>query len=514
MSPSHEPIKPVSFEAATPAADTTGAEPTTAGAAPRPPWMLPALGGLALLALIVVFWLPSAVSPPELSATTEQPVSEGGTTGNSNTAVKPGNASDQEEASPWNDAQLAKLRKAAQDVLSSLLEIQFDLQERGVEQWAGAAFEQATALAQTGDQQYKSREFEQARASYEQALAAMEALQFALPEAVNTQLAAASQALEDGEVEELAAALDLARVIEPENPALPGLEQRARTLPQLLALLEQASQAEANDDLAQAEALLQQASKLDPQHQRSATELARVSADHLEYRFNKAMSEGYAALDAGRFDSASKAFNQAGALQPGSSEVTTALQEAATAKTVSQLAQIKTSGARQEAAEDWQSAVKSYEKALAMDSNVLYAREGLSRARLRAQLDTSLSKVIQQPERLSNVAVAKDSEALLQQARNIRPQSKVLNQQISALEQLLVKANQPIQVVLRSDSETEVIVYKVARLGRFEQKQLTLRPGTYTAVGTRNGYRDVRRTFVINHQSSPPTVTVACTEQI
>jgi ferredoxin-NADP reductase len=62
--------------------------------------------------------------------------------------------------------------------------------------------------------------------------------------------------------------------------------------------------------------------------------------------------------------------------------------------------------------------------------------------------------------------------------------------------------------------ETEVTVRKVAMLGRFKQRQLELRPGTYIAVGTREGYRDVRRTFSINHDSEPPTVIIACTEQI
>ena len=69
-------------------------------------------------------------------------------------------------------------------------------------------------------------------------------------------------------------------------------------------------------------------------------------------------------------------------------------------------------------------------------------------------------------------------------------------------------------MTLRSDNETEVIVYKVARLGRFEQRQLTLRPGTYTAVGTRLGYRDVRREIVVLHDAIPAPITIACVEKI
>jgi len=44
-----------------------------------------------------------------------------------------------------------------------------------------------------------------------------------------------------------------------------------------------------------------------------------------------------------------------------------------------------------------------------------------------------------------------------------------------------------------SDNLTEVSVYRVGRLGRFTAQELLLRPGRYTVVGTREGYKDVRQ---------------------
>ena len=112
------------------------------------------------------------------------------------------------------------------------------------------------------------------------------------------------------------------------------------------------------------------------------------------------------------------------------------------------------------------------------------------------------------------MAVAEATEQLLAQAAKITPRGPVLAQQIEQLQTLLQQANTPVTVTLRSDEETEVIVYKVARLGRFAQRELTLRPGTYTAVGTRNGYRDVRQSFTITHDGAPAPVTIACVEPI
>ena len=226
------------------------------------------------------------------------------------------------------------------------------------------------------------------------------------------------------------------------------------------------------------------------------------------------MTEGYTALDANQFDSARKAFKRAAQLQPGSTEAASALQEVETAATAYRLAALQASGGRDEQAERWQQAVSAYESAQKIDPNVLFAREGLARSRDRARLDKQFRAAIDEPQRLSDAAVAKATEQMLLVARKITPRGPVLSGQIEQLERLLKQANTPITVALRSDLETEVTVYKVARLGKFDRHELRLRPGTYTAVGSRMGYRDVRQDFTVTHDGAPPIVTIACTEAI
>src|SRR5690606_6435828 len=118
--------------------------------------------------------------------------------------------------------------------------------------------------------------------------------------------------------------------------------------------------------------------------------------------------------------------------------------------------------------------------------------EGLKRSRMRAQVDQQLRTVIDEPQRLADTAVAAAAAQLLEQAKQISPRGPVLASQINKLDTALRQANTSVTVTLRSDEKTEVIVYKVARLGNFTERELTLRPGSYTALGTRAGYRDVR----------------------
>ena len=511
MSSQNDPLQPTPFDAATPAPEAAPATPPAA-AHGTPRWVLPALAGLLLLAVAVIFWLPEQVGSPQPKPAAEEPVP--GATDSAPADTLPRTAPPTEDASPWSEAQLAKLRKEAQDVLQELLDIQFALEERGVQTWAPAPYATAGEIATAGDELYKTREYEAARERYQAALTAFQEIEASIPDRVDTELQAARNAIEAVDPDAANSALERAALIEPENPALDGLSQRAALLPRLIPLLEQAAAAEAIGDLAKAEALLTEAAGLDPAHQRVAAERERVAAAHLEQRFNDAMSDGYVALDKNQFNAARSAFRKAAGLQPGSGEAASALQEVTAAETAFRLSSLKQQGARQEQQEQWQQAVKTYEKAREIDASVLFASEGLARSTPRARLDKQFRAALEKPERLSDVAVAEATEKLVQQARQITPAGPELESQISQLQVLLQQANTPVRVLLRSDMETEVIVYKVARLGRFEERELTLRPGKYTAVGTRNGYRDVRQQIVVVHDAVPAPITIACVEPI
>lgn len=535
MSSHNDPVKPIPFDVVEPVpipSASVGAGGGTASTpAPHgtPVWVLPALGLLVILAALVIFFLPGALeqrqgTPANTSAAAPDPVATPpGASATESTAASPATADKaapgasnpvNEDGSPWSDAQLAHQRKEAQELAAELLELQLALKERGVEQWAADAFSAVTPLATAGDALYKSRQYAEATAQYKQGVDALKALQESIPQVLGQLLEQARQALAKGDASAALAALATAAVIEPDNSDIASLKQRAEVLPKLLPLLDEAQAAEAADDLAQAQSLLEQALKLDPLHEGAQAALQRVTASARNRGFNQSMSEGYAALNAGRFDSARKAFTAAAKLQPGSKEAASALQEVVTAETAQRLASLEQQGKRDEQQEQWDKAVAAYEQAQKLDKSVLFASEGLGRSRMRAQLDQQLRTALADPQRLSDTAVAAATEQLLAQARQVTPRGPVLEQQISKLDTALRQANTNVNVTLRSDEKTEVIVYKVARLGSFAERELTLRPGSYTALGTRTGYRDVRQTFTITADAAPAPVTIVCTEPI
>lgn len=513
----NRPVQPTPFEAP----QAPASRGATADAAQRDhnrsPWLALALAVMLLLAVAVFTWLPGKVRAPGAPAT-PAPATEPAAPAAANPppAAAPGPGADAPEtaAAPWEESLRAKMRQQAQAVLEPLLNRQFELEGMDVTQWAPREFEAALALASSGDDLYRQREFDAATTQYRDALAALDALVASVPERLRDRLAAAEAALEDLDQASALAALDIADLLAPGDSDAAALRQRAALQPALAEAFSAAAGAETAGDLAAAREHFAAAMAIDPGHQRAASEWQRVSAAYQARQYQDAMSRGYVALAANRLAEARAAFRAATTLRPDALEARDALAQAGTADTGARLAELQRTGQRLEQSEQWQRAVAAYQEALQLDSAVLFAREGLARSQPRADLDQQLRDILAAPGRLSNPAVARETAQLLERAKGIAPRGPELAAQIAAAQQALELANTPVPVTLRSDALTEVTVYKVARLGRFQQRELQLRPGTYTAVGNRVGYRDVREQFTIEPGETALTVTIACTEAI
>jgi hypothetical protein len=162
----------------------------------------------------------------------------------------------------------------------------------------------------------------------------------------------------------------------------------------------------------------------------------------------------------------------------------------------------------------WAQAVERYEAALAEDPTVAFAIAGRERSRARADLDTKLENLIANPNLLLTDGVLDDARGLVEQARPLAEAGTRIAAQVERLDTLIRVASTPIAVQLTSDGQTEVTVYRVGPLGAFATTEIEVRPGTYTAVGSRQGYRDVRATFTVVPGRETPAVRIVCSEQI
>lgn len=494
--PEFEQIHPAKIEISARAQESAAEQSTGAQRTGRRPWMLASLS-LALVLALLVFWvLPEKVSRPEVTvpaAPVKAPVTE---------------------VAPWQEAQLAKERKAAQEELEQLLDLQFALEEAKVLLWAEAEFTQALAWAKEGDEQYRQQSFDRATELYAQARALMQELQAQQPMRLAQILDAGFAAIKQGDAPAAQAAFERAQQIDPFNDkAVQGLA-RAATLEQVRNLVARAEQALSEGALRPALAALQQALALDAEAEMAQKLLPEVEGRLQDAQFTDAMSQGFKALEKADYPAARSAFKKALLYRPGAKEPLAGLEEVE-----QRIAQTAIYQHRQQAEnlitqERWADALAEYEAVLKLDPSVIFAQQGRKQTADRAKLDRLLQEQIDKAERLTEEAVYQEAGALLRVAGTVVPPGARLSAQIEQLQKLMQAVKAPVVVEVVSDNQTQITLFKTGLLGNFERQQLSLLPGRYVFVGRRDGFRDVRRELVVAANAQPISINIECTEPI
>lgn len=494
-----EPHKPNSF---TSLAKSNGASPLAKRSV-----QIGLFIGLATLLILVIFILPNWVGQDQPTTSADTKLTATGNSSSSSTATK---------ESPWQDAQQAKIRRQAQDLLSKMLPLQDKLEEQQVLKWAKADYQAAIELAQQADINYKTQQYDVALEQYQAALTALENIQSRVADIYKQQLELGEQALTAEQAPAATAALTIASQLHTDTDRQQKAEsllQRAAVLDEVLDIIHKGDRFNKQQQWQNALGLYRQAIKLDPDSKRAQLALQQVKQSQTDDNFGAAMSQAYAALQEGQYPRATKYFKQALAVKPNASDAKAGLQQANEKIRQIAIGNKVGSGHNHSRQEQWQQAVNNYQGALSLDASSVQAKVGLIKARARLQLDQKLQQILQQKEKLQDSYQRQQTQTLLQQAAKVKPSGERLSGQISQLRVALIKASSPVPVTLTSDGLTQIHIYKVKRLQALQSTQLELTPGRYTAVGSRSGFRDARIEFSVAH-GVDNSVEVICRERI
>jgi tetratricopeptide (TPR) repeat protein len=347
-----------------------------------------------------------------------------------------------------------------------------------------------------------------------EALNRLDAVEARRPQALATQLATGEKALAAGQPEVAKQAFEYARRIDPSSTRARDGLARMRNLGGVLPLLADGRNAESEKDYARAVQDYSQALSLDPNNADAKAGLARANAAFGDDHYAKAVGTGFAALGAGRLEDARAAFENARSIRPNGAEAATGMSRVGAALRARGFATARQRGAALEAEERWEEAFTEYDAALRMDSSLTFAQIGRERAQRRAELNTRLQGLIDRPERLAAPAVRDEAEVLIDRALSQDPSGPVLRSQVARLQILLPDFDKPVQIALVSDNATQVAIQRVGSFGTFSRREIALKPGKYTVVGTRDGFRDVRRDISVAPGQEAQSINVSCNEPI
>ncbi|MFH2218864.1 MAG: tetratricopeptide repeat protein [Pseudomonadota bacterium] len=279
-------------------------------------------------------------------------------------------------------------------------------------------------------------------------------------------------------------------------------------------LMESGKQHEADKRFAFALADYRAAVKSDPESMEAQKALNRVKERIAGEQFQKLMADGLTAYHDGNYQSARSALLTAKSFRPDSREAREALAQVDQAIQLEKIEILKQKAMRAEQAEDWEQALESYLAVLEIDPDIRFAVNGRERSLERIRVARRVAFFLTTPDALESDPQLQNALLLIDEAEKLQPKGPRLKARTDELKTLVTAARTPAKVTIESDNLTDVVVYKVGRLGRFSSYELSLRPGTYTLAGSRNGYRDVRETIVVKPGQESMRVTVMCTDKV
>lgn len=479
--------------------------PAGAGAAPRRGGLRRGLvyvaaAALAMAAVAAFVWLPSWIEQSR-SRAAAAPAAQPATPA----------APQRPVLSPEEEA---RLRTVAERLLADLLSQESRLNAQGVASWGGDDWQRYETLLRTGADAVLAGDPQRAVDDYTVANQIGVALLDRGQQTVEGALAAGSAAFAAGNPTLAIQQYDLVLGIDPDNATALAGRERASRLPQVLEIVQRGDEARARGELQAALAAYREALALDPGWEPARRSSTEVSGEIAATQYERTMSAAFAALTDENFTDAVEQFQAALALRPSSKEAADGLVQAEQGLKLDRIALTEARALAFERRELWEQAIEQYRGVLQTDAGLVFAQEGLERSRARAALDAKLTNLIKNPTLLFGDTVLAEARKLLDEAQAVPDAGPRLTAQIGDLGRLVDLATKPIAVRLESDRLTEVTLYRIGPLGQFTAKEVELRPGTYTVIGSRDGYRDVRRTFTVLPGRELPPVSVVCSEPI
>jgi tetratricopeptide (TPR) repeat protein len=413
-----------------------------------------------------------------------------------------------------DSAQLEMEKTNAEQKLAEYLEAKGELDHKAASEWEEKTYLEMTALGRQADAHFMEKKYHPASELYDRARDLAGELTGRAGDVLRRLLAQGHQALDEGDGILARHNFSVALKIAPANADAQRGLRRAETIETVMQLIGSGRQHETNNALLLARSDYSKALEIDSDSEEARQGLDRINGLIKEEQFQQLMSDGLTAFHRNDYEYARTRLLKAKFLKPGSREVSNALLQVDQAIRLSGIDKHRLAAQAAEQSEDWQRALKSYLAVLDIDKNLQFAVRGKERALEQIQIAKRIHFFLDKPQALESDSQLKNAVLLLVEAKETTPRGPMLTARIKKLEQLVDVAQTPVKIAIESDMLTRVAVYKVGKLGRFSVHELELRPGTYTVVGTRDGYQDVRQKIVVKPGLQSLRITVKCKVKI
>ena len=231
-------------------------------------------------------------------------------------------------------------------------------------------------------------------------------------------------------------------------------------------------------------------------------------------QFERLMGKAMEAVHKGQLKSAEALLMDAKRILPNNPALLELKYQIEAEKNASRLRRLLEKAQRAMDKEEWEKAASLYKKALLIEPGSVTARDRLKSALKLSKLIEELKRIDRDPFLLGNPAFKQRIKKLIAASISNPDCGPKTRNLISRAKTTLELFHTPKKVHLYSDGKTDVIIYRVGRLGRFHSMLIKLRPGVYTLLGRRPGFRDERAVLKVSPFEANTTLTLSCRQRI
>ncbi len=380
--------------------------------------------------------------------------------------------------------------------------------------WGGKDYQDALGLADRASSFLKEKRYTLAAETFSEASEVLSGLERKKDLILEKALADGENALKLGLSEEAKTNFLAALAIDPQNSRAQRGLQRTKNAGKVHELILEGKAELEGGRVQEAASAFSRALRLDPDSREAAGLLKEARDTTTRKNFERAMGEALSAFSENRLSEAGRALKSASSIYPDNPAVQDLARRLSRAERHLSLQKYLDEAGRLTEQEKWKEAAAFYKKALDIDPDNVTALGGLEKAERLSATMKILQGIIDHPERLREPGPLKDAKKALEAARGIKEPGPVLSGRIKQASMVVENALRPVAVTILSDGKTDITIYRAGRLGRVYRRTIFLRPGRYVALGTRQGFRDVRREIEVKSAGLQPAFSIVCSERI
>lgn len=307
--------------------------------------------------------------------------------------------------------------------------------------------------------------------------------------------------------------LNKALALMPTNLEALALQSRIDAYGEVAALLSDLEVAKVENNLPKQIGLLSDIIELDPQRDELNEDLANIKVSYNQQMLAELLENAETALKAKQLNKAQQLVDAAKKIKPNSKGAQSLNTRIAQARAQQGLSSIKRNLEQAAKQDNWEEVAKLSNSALGKYSLDEELKTYQSQAQQVLSAKRALSSFISRPARLADNNIREAATKAIQSAFAPSLLSPSLQEQIAQVASAVDNYNGPVDIRVKSDGKTYIIVLGVGHVGAHQEKVISLTPGNYILQAKRDGYRNKRLEFVVE-ANTPLTLQLICDEKI